>query len=116
MPLFIFLICIACGVCSGVVYDVFYLVRSAICGVEWQKYTKKDIAFTALCDVLYFLILTAMFLFVSVVFNFYRIRWFMVLGCVLGVLLYLKSIHFLIAILAKKVYNKVVQKKECSHD
>lgn len=111
MGVFTFFICMGCGLASGVVYDVFYVVRCTICGTQWQKYSPKDVLFTAVCDVLYFAILSVMFLFTTNLFHFYGLRAYMFIGCVLGVLLYLKSIHFLIAFLVKKVYNQYESKR-----
>ncbi|MGN0804343.1 MAG: spore cortex biosynthesis protein YabQ [Candidatus Coproplasma sp.] len=107
MSVFIFLICVLCGASSGIVYDVLYLARVFVCGADKENYTVKDKIFTAVCDLIYFAVLSAMFIFVSVCFEFYSIRLYMLLGCALGVLIYLKSLHIIIAFLIKRVYNKV---------
>ena len=36
------------GVLSGIVYDVLYVARCAVCGIHKQAYTVKDRVFTAL--------------------------------------------------------------------
>lgn len=107
MSVFIFLISVLCGASSGIVYDLLYLARVFVCGADKIKYTVKDKIFTAICDLLYFAVLAAMFIFVSVCFEFYSIRLYMLIGCALGVLIYLKSLHIIIAFLIKKVYNNV---------
>lgn len=47
------------------------------------------------------------FIFVSVMFDFTSLRLYMLIGCVLGALIYLKSFHTIVAFLVKKVYNAV---------
>ena len=70
MGIFIFITCTCCGVLSGIVYDVLYVARCAVCGIHKQAYTVKDRVFTAACDILYCLIFAAAFVFMSVMFNF----------------------------------------------
>ncbi len=111
MEVFVFLTCALCGVTSGLVYDVLYVARVFVCGVNKQKYTVKDKLFTVICDILYFIVFAAMFVFVSVSLEFYKIRLYMLVGCALGAIIYLKSLHIFIAFCVKKVYNKTVQIK-----
>ncbi len=110
MQIFIFIICLLCGVLSGVVYDVLYIARSLICGTNKKEYTVKDKIFIIACDVLYCLVFAAGFVFVSVLFDFDSLRIYMLIGCVLGAFVYLKSIHLIVAFLIKKVYNKLERK------
>lgn len=112
MQIFIFLTCALCGVCSGVVYDVLYVARTFVCGVDKAKFTIKDKIFTCLCDLIYFAVFAGMFVFTSVTFEFYSIRLYMLIGCALGALIYLKSIHLIIAFLIKKVYNNIAKAKK----
>lgn len=111
MQIFIFIVCTGCGVLSGIVYDVLYIARSAVCGVRSETFTVKDKIFTIACDLLYSVIFCAMFIFTSIMFDFYELRLFMILGCVLGAFLYLKSFHIIVAFFVKKVYNKITLKK-----
>ena len=107
-----------CGVLSGVVYDVLYIARVFVCGLNKKKYTVKDKIFTCLCDILYFAVFAAMFVFTSVTFEFYSLRLYMLIGCVLGAAIYLKSLHVIIAICIKKVYNSLSKckiHKESTH-
>lgn len=107
MQIFIFMTCMLCGVLSGIIYDVLYIARTFVCGVDKKKYTIKDKIFTVICDLLYFAVFAAMFIFVSVCFEFYQIRLYMLLGSALGAIIYLKSLHLIIAFFIKKVYNKI---------
>lgn len=101
-----------CGVLSGVVYDVLYIARTFVCGVDKQKYTVKDVVFTCICDLVYFAVFAAAFIFVSVTFEFYAIRLYMLAGCALGAFIYLKSLHQIIAFCIKKVYNSIAKVKK----
>lgn len=111
MEIFIFLICACLGILSGFVYDILYVARSAVCGIHKEAYTVKDKLFTAAADILYLIILTAAYIFISVVFDFYEPRLYMILGVAIGVILYLKSIHIFVAFCVKRVYNSIVKKQ-----
>lgn len=112
MQIFIFITCVSCGVISGIAYDILYIARCAVCGVNKEVYTVKDKIFTAACDILYCLVFAAGFVFVSVMFDFTELRLYMLLGCAFGAFLYLKSFHVFIAFCVKKVYNKITIKKQ----
>ena len=112
MQVFIFLTCVLCGIASGVIYDVLYVARVFVCGTDKAKYTVKDKIFTCLCDLIYFIAFAAGFIFLSVLFEFYQIRIYMLVGCALGAVIYLKSLHLFIAFIIKKVYNKFTKAKK----
>jgi hypothetical protein len=112
MEVFIFLTSCLCGVLSGVVYDVFYVARQIVCGVDKEQYTIKDRIFIVICDVLYFIIFAAMFIFTSILFDFYQIRLYMLAGAFLGAVLYLKSLHIFLAYFIKRLYNRIKNCKE----
>ena len=116
MQYYIFLICLFCGVASGAVYDVLYVARSIVCGVNRAAFTVKDKIFIAVCDVIYCLVFAAGFIFVSVMFGFGSFRLYMFIGCILGALVYLKSFHIIVAFFAKRVYNKIKMTKEKEDD
>ncbi len=107
MQAFILLTCILCGVASGVLYDVLYIARTIVCGVDKQKYTVKDKIFTFFCDLIYFAVFALAFVYMCVCFDFYTLRLFMLIGAALGVLIYLKSLHLCIDFLIKRVYNSI---------
>ena len=115
MQFYIFIICLFCGVISGVVYDVLYIARSVLCGVNTAVYTTKDKVFLIICDLLYCLVFAAGFIFVSVIFDFENLRLYMVLGCAIGAIIYLKSVHIIVAFFVNKVYNIIKDKKEKSN-
>ncbi|MGN1104489.1 MAG: spore cortex biosynthesis protein YabQ [Candidatus Coproplasma sp.] len=119
MQAFILLTCILCGAVSGIIYDVLYIARVIVCGVDKQKYTVKDKIFTFFCDLIYFAVFALVFVYMCVCFDFYSLRLFMLAGLALGVLIYLKSLHSAIAFLIKKVYNnlnKHIRRKGVSNE
>lgn len=116
MPVFIFLTCVSLGIVSGVVYDLLYIARCAVSGIHEKAYTVKDKIFTAACDIIYFLILSAAFVFISVLFGFGEFRLYMPISCLLGVILYIKSFHIFVAFLVKRVYNKIADKKDAEKE
>ena len=89
---YIFLVCVSCGIAGGVVYDMFYLHRTFV------RVRAAEIA--------------GMYLFVSLLFGLPDLRFYMFLGCLIGLLLYLKSFHRIVAFFAEKVYNRVKDKKQ----
>lgn len=97
---------------SGIIYDILYIARSAVCGIRKEAFTAKDRIFTITCDIVYCLIFAAGFVFISVMFDFDSLRLYMLLACLLGAFLYLKSFHLIVAFLVKKVYNKVTSKRK----
>lgn len=111
MQYYIFLICLFCGVASGAVYDVLYVARSIVCGVNRAAFTLKDKIFIAVCDVIYCLVFAAGFIFVSVMFGFGDLRLYMLIGCALGAFIYLKSFHIIVAFSVNKVYNVIADKR-----
>lgn len=93
--IFVFLVCVLTGVASGVVYEVFYILRKLF-----------PSAFSIAFDVAFFLVFAGMSIFASVLFAFPNFRVYMYLGNALGLILYLKSIHLIVAFLWKLCYNK----------
>ena len=112
MQIFIFIICMFCGILSGIVYDVLYVARCFVCGIDKAAYTAKDKIFLIAADLLYCLVFAAGFIFVSVMFGFSALRLYMLLGCFAGAFVYLKSFHVIVAFCVKKVYNKFTNFKE----
>ena len=106
------MVCLLCGIVSGVVYDVLYIARTVLCGVDKSVYTVKDKIFIIAADILYCLVFAAGFIFTSVMFDFEGLRLYMLIGCLLGALIYLKSFHLIVAFFSKKVYNSITNLKE----
>jgi hypothetical protein len=101
-----------CGIVSGAFYDVLYIARCAVCGVNKSVYTIKDKIFIFFCDLFYFVIFALGFIFMSNVFDFFEFRLFMLLACGVGAILYLKSLHILVAFFVNKVYNDITKRNK----
>ena len=102
----IFLICLACGVASGPIYDVLYAVRTLF-GFRFPGAPSR--AVTAVCDVLYFLALAAMFVCCSAAFAFPGVRAYMLASRLPGIVLYVKSLHLIVAFFVNKLYNRLAE-------
>ncbi len=100
MQLRIFLICLFIGVLGGFVYDVFFLLRNF--------YRKQW--FRVLCDVCFCLCFGVFYFFLSVSLALPPLRGYHLLACVIGLTLYLKSFHKIVAFFADMLYNKLIGK------
>jgi hypothetical protein len=100
--IFIFLVCIYSGLLSGVIYDVLYILKLAT-GGKWTN---------IILDILFFIIFAGIYIFVSFMFEFPVFRLYMFFATQLGLFMYIKSFHILIANGAKKIYNKLKHLKE----
>lgn len=107
MQAFIMLVFTLCGAASGVVYDVLYVMRCVVCGVNARAYTVKDKLFTFACDVIFALAFSVVYIYACVCFDLYTFRLYTLLGAAVGFYIYLKSLHLCIAFLTKKVYNTI---------
>lgn len=105
MQLFIFLICLCCGIIAGVFYDVLYIARSLIF-LRVCRRTPANTVAAAVCDLLTFAALAALYVLASVLFGFPNARFYMFFACFCGILLYIKSFHLLVAFLINKLYNR----------
>ena len=105
---YIFVVCVACGVVSGVAYDVLYILRHIFCARPFPRAMAWRTSVAAVCDILYALSLSALFIFCSVYFSFPDIRLYMLLACLLGAVMYIKSLHIIVAFFVNKLYNRGV--------
>lgn len=139
----IFLICLSCGVLSGVVYDFLYIIRRALSGKSFAGENNinagaakinagtphKDAAdpkinaaaprlklradrarafiVTAVCDILFALALSLMFVCASVTFCFPDVRLYMFAAVAIGFVLYVKSFHIIVAFFVNRLYNSI---------
>ncbi len=94
---FNFIICVTCGIVGGFVYDFLYCVRYPF----RQKWVR------IVTDVVFWIFFAGIYLFVTVLIGMPDLRFFAFIGCILGLFLYLKSFHKIVAFLAKKVYNRL---------
>lgn len=101
---YLFLICTALGASGGVLYDFFYTIRTFL-----PKYAVR-----IACDILFCLCFGGIYLLVAVGMGFPALRAYFLFGCALGLFLYLKSFHKIVAISVEKVYNsfKLLRKEK----
>jgi len=99
---YIFLVCVTCGIAGGVVYDLFYILRAFL------RVRAAEIA----ADVCFCLFFIGLYIFVSLMFGLPDLRFYMFLGCLIGLLLYIKSFHGIVAFFLKKVYNRENHEKK----
>ena len=98
--IYIFFACISFG---GVV-GVFFSVSIAIKWILKNKWLK------ILPDVVVFCIVSVLYVLYSYNMQFSSLRLYMLIGVVLGIVLYLKSFHIILAKILKKVYNIIKDK------
>ncbi|MBO5046418.1 MAG: spore cortex biosynthesis protein YabQ [Clostridia bacterium] len=101
-PIFIFLVCITCGIASGIIYDAGYLVRTFF----------RARIITIVTDVCFFLFFALLYVFLSLTFGLPNVRAYMLFGCLFGLFLYVKSFHGIVAFFSKKVYNRFIHTKQ----
>lgn len=109
--IFVFLVCVLTGVVGGVLYEVFSFVCGGAKLLCRGGKSAKALEFTT--DVLFFLCFAALSVFVAVLFGFPDYRAYMTIGNLLGLILYLKSLHRIVAFFKKVCYNSIkkIEKK-----
>ena len=98
---YIFLSCVTFGGLCGFFYSLIVFVKKFI----------KSKWFNSILDLLFFLCIGTLFVVYSFKFNFPNVRVYMLVGVLLGLILYMESFHLILANLLKKLYNKKVIKK-----
>ena len=93
--IYILIVCLFSGILGGVLYEPFYLFRRLI--------NKRAAGIIA--DILFFLIFAGIFVLLSVIYDFPATRPYMLMGALGGLLLYLVSLHRILAFLTEKLYN-----------
>ncbi len=96
----IFLLCILIGIVGGVLYDVFFLLRAPL-RMRWVR---------ILCDFLFCIAFGAVYLLFAVSFRMPPLRFYYILGLTLGLFLYLKSFHKIVAFFSEKLYNGLTER------
>lgn len=100
-----FCISLISGYIFGIAYEIFYSLR-LICGCV--KGRRKGIE-TAL-DICFFIAFALWQVYISYLFYFPSQRVYLWIGSFLGLIIYLKSLHKIIAFLEKLWYNKIAQR------
>ena len=99
-----FLISVALGVLSGLLYEIFALLRW-IFGCKKGKHPK--IGF--LLDCLFGIFLSVYYITATYFFHFPDLRLYMCLGLAIGFILYAKFLRIMLAFCRKVCYNGIVQ-------
>lgn len=97
--IYVFISCIAFGGVVGIFYTPILLLK--------DKNGSSLIVITL--EISYFLIISICFLGYSFVLNFPSLRAYMILGVFVGIFLYVKSFHIMLAKVCKKIYNKYIK-------
>ena len=99
--IYIFFSCLAFGIASGIIYSVIIFIKKVI----------KIKAFRIIFDLLFFIALAVAFLIYTFLLKFPSVRAYMLVGVISGLYIYLKSFHFILAKMSKRLYNIMVNKK-----
>lgn len=104
--IYVFLACVSFGGCSGIIFSVSELFKRFISN-KWLRF---------LPDFLAFMVVTVLYVFSAYHMRFPNLRLYMILGVMLGVVIYLKSFHILLAKTFKKAYNIIKRIKVKTKD
>ncbi len=94
---FIIITCVAYGFVAGSLFTILTPLRMVV----------QNTIIRAILDVICFVILCFLFVVYSNLLNFPNFRVYMVFGVLLGLILYIESLHFILAKLVGIVYNKI---------
>ena len=97
---YVFLACVTFGAIGGALFSIFAPI----------KWFLKSKIFDAILDVFCMIVLSVVFSVFSYKYNFPNLRAYMIFGALIGLTMYLKSFHRILAKFAKKFYNIIVQK------
>lgn len=106
--IYIFLVCVLTGMAGGLLYEPFCALR---------RFAGGKTAASLVFDTLFFLAFAGLCVSASSAFAFPDFRVYMFLGDMLGLILYLKSIHRIVDFLQKVCYNrarKVLKRRKSS--
>ena len=102
--IYVFLACVSFGGCVGILF-------SFINGIKFL--IKKDL-FKIIIDVLAFVIIAILYVIFSYRVKFPSLRLYMIAGVLMGIVIYCKSFHRILAKIVKKAYNiiKIIKNKK----
>ena len=110
---FVFCICIAAGFVSGIIYEFFHFLRLLL-GCKKGKNAWAELS----ADTAFFIALAALHTLISYLFHFPALRVYMWIGEAVGLIIYLKTLHKILAFLQNMCYNKITKlvKKAKKHE
>ncbi len=100
----VFGICLLSGFLGGLLYEPFAFFRLLF----GKKAKNKGVYFAT--DMLFWTVFSLFYIFVSVAFKFPSFRVYMWCGYALGGILYLKSLHRILAFLQNMCYNSCIKR------
>ena len=101
--LYIFLLATATGFVGGVVYEPFSMLRQCVARMRNAKW------FTIVVDSLFWVCFAGICIFVEYLFEFPDFRLYIWSGYALGGIIYLKTLHRIVAFFEKVCYNKLAE-------
>lgn len=107
---YVFIACLAFGGVCGIFFSVSAII----------KFVTTNKIIRLIPDLFAFLLTCALYVIYAFILNFPSFRAYMVIGVLLGIYLYLKSFHIILAKICKKAYNnirkKFSRKNKSKHD
>ncbi len=97
---YVFIACVTFGALMCVLYSPLILIK--------KKY--KNVAVALLVDIIYYFLLAVFFMGYSFCLSFPSLRAYMLFGVLLGNFLYIKSFHYMLAKVGKRLYNIFIRK------
>ena len=99
----VFAICMAAGFMMGILYEPFCLCKEIVCH-------KNKLRWVLFCtDILFFVICSVVSVCTAFLFAFPSFRVYMWMGYALGGIIYLKSLHIILAFLKNVCYNEIIK-------
>lgn len=98
---YVFFSCLSFGIGSGVLFSVITFVKKAI----------KIKVLKIFIDVCFFILLSVAFSCYAFLLKYPSTRVYMIVGVILGLYIYAKSFHFMLAKIIKRLYNITRDKK-----
>lgn len=95
LQIYVLIVCLFSGILGGVLYEPFYFIRRVA----------RNRIVGIVADILFFILFAAVFVLLSVIYDFPDVRPYMIVGAFGGLLLYLISAHRIVAFLFEKLYN-----------
>lgn len=99
----VFAVCVAVGFAAGLPYECFAFFRRLFCR------NGKRMWISIVSDVLFFVLFSIIAVMTAYVFQFPSFRVYMWIGYAVGGLIYLKTLHRILAFLQIVCYNKVTK-------
>ena len=93
--IYIFIACISFGILNGIVFGILSLIK--------KKLKNQVVKF--IIDLSAFVVMTLFFILFSYLMHFSDLRLYMACGVFIGIYMYFKTLHILLAKNVKKIYN-----------